>query len=147
MSLNPDQAKWAKEVIFSRKTNKIIHTPFYFKNATVKLTHAEKHLGFRLDTKLSFKEHTNNKTSKATKYIGLLRKFQLIISRRSLFIIYQSFIRPHVDYCYVIDDGPSNTSFPSKIESVQYNAARAIAVAIMGSSLDPFYQELELEYL
>ena len=147
MSLNPDQAKWAKKVIFSRKTNKIIHTPFYFKNATVKLTHAEKHLGFRLDTKLSFKEHTNNKTSKATKDIGLLRKFQLIISRRSLFIIYQSFIRPHVDYCDVIDDGPSNTSFPSKIESVQYNAARAIAVAIMGSSLDPFYQELELEYL
>ena len=147
MSLNPDQAKWAKKVIFSRKTNKIIHTPFYFKNATVKLTHAEKHLGFRLDTKLSFKEHTNNKTSKATKDIGLFRKFQLIISRRSLFIIYESFIRPHDDYCDVIYDKLSNASFPNKIEWVQYNAARAIAAAIKGSSLDKFYQELELEYL
>ena len=130
-----------------RKTNKIIHTPFYFKNATVKLTHAEKHLGFWLDTKLSFKEHTNNKTSKATKDIGLFRKFQLIISRRSLFIIYESFIRPHDDYCDVIYDEPSNASFPNKIESVQYNAAQAIAAAIKGSSLDKFYQELELEYL
>lgn len=130
-----------------RKTNKIIHTPFYFKNATVKLTHAEKHLGFRLDTKLLFKEHTNNKTSKATKDIGLFRKFQLIISRRSLFIIYESFIRPHDDYCDVIYDELSNASFPNKIEWVQYNAARAIAAAIKGSSLDKFYQEFELEYL
>ena len=36
--------KQAQEVIFSRKANKIIHSPLYINNATVKLTHAQNHL-------------------------------------------------------------------------------------------------------
>ena len=44
MSFNPDRAKQAQEVIFSRKANKIIHSPLYINNATVKLAHAQNHL-------------------------------------------------------------------------------------------------------
>ena len=46
MSFNLDRAKQAQEVIFSRKTNKVTHLPLYFNNVTVKLTYAQKHLGF-----------------------------------------------------------------------------------------------------
>ena len=59
-------------------------------------------LGLQLDSKLPFTEHTNNKISKATKAVGLLRKLQPILPRRSLLIIYKSFIRPHLDYGDVI---------------------------------------------
>ena len=45
MSFNPDRAKQAHKVIFSRKTNKIVHSPLYFNNPTVKLTHTQKQLG------------------------------------------------------------------------------------------------------
>ena len=55
-----------------------VHPPLYFNNATVKLTDAQKHLGLQLDSKLLFNKHTNNKISKATKAIGLLRKLQSI---------------------------------------------------------------------
>ena len=58
MSLNPDRVKLAQEVIFLRKTNKIVHPPLYFNNATVKLTYTQKHLDLQLDSKLSFSEHT-----------------------------------------------------------------------------------------
>ena len=44
MSFNADPAKQDQEVILSRKTNKIVHPPLYVNNATVKLTHAQKHL-------------------------------------------------------------------------------------------------------
>ena len=62
MSFNLDRAKQAQEVIFSRKTNKVKHLPLYFNNVTVKLTYAQKHLGFQLDNKLSFHEHPPTKS-------------------------------------------------------------------------------------
>ena len=65
MSLNLDRAKQAHEVTFLRKCNKIID----------------------LNSKLSFNERTNNKINKATKGIGLLRKLQPILPRKSLIII------------------------------------------------------------
>ena len=46
MSFNPDQAKQAQEVAFSKKNDKIIHPPLYFNNANVKLTHTQKQLDF-----------------------------------------------------------------------------------------------------
>ena len=46
MSFNPDQAKQAQEVAFSKKNNQIIHPPLYFNNANVKLTHTQKQLDF-----------------------------------------------------------------------------------------------------
>ena len=98
MSFNPDRTKLAQEAIFSRKTNESVHPPLFINNATVKLTHALKHLDLHLDSKLSFNEHTNNKISKATKGIGFLRKLQHILPHRSLSIIYKYFIRRHLDY-------------------------------------------------
>ena len=41
MPFNPDKAKQVQEVIFSRKTNRIIYPPLYFSNEVVKLMHAE----------------------------------------------------------------------------------------------------------
>ena len=63
---NPDQANEGKEVIFLRKTIKIIYPPLSFNNATVKLTPLQKHPGLQLDSKQSFNDHTNNRISKAT---------------------------------------------------------------------------------
>ena len=50
MSFNPDSAKHAQEDAFLRKTNKDAHPPLYFNNATVKLTHPQKHVGLQLDS-------------------------------------------------------------------------------------------------
>ena len=98
MSLNPDRAKQAQEVIFSRKTNKILHPPPDFNSATVKLTHIQKHHGLQPDNKLTLNEHANNKISRATKDIGLIGKLPPILPHRSLLIIHKSFIRSHLDY-------------------------------------------------
>ena len=81
------------------------------------------------------------------KGVGVLHKLQCFLPRSSLLTIYKSFIRPHLDYGDVIFDQPSNVTFSSKIESIQYNAALAIIVAIRGTSREKLYQELRLEYL
>ena len=48
---------------------------------------------------------------KISKTIGLLRKLQNILSRAALIIIYKTFIRPHLDYGYILYDEAYNMSF------------------------------------
>ena len=96
----------------------------------MKLAHALKQLGHHLNNKRSFNEQTNNQISKATKGIGLLRKLQPILSRKSLLTIYKFFITPQIDY----GDHLSIAFFSNKIESVQHNAALAMKGVIKGSS-------------
>lgn len=87
MPFNADQAKQAPETVFSTKTNKSIHQPLYFKNATVKPTHAQRQLSLQLENKLSSNEYTNNKNIKTTKGKGFLRKAERVLPRRDLLII------------------------------------------------------------
>ena len=80
-----------------------------------------------LDSKLSYKNHLQSVFSSVTKTIGLLRKFQSTLPRKSLVTIYRSFIRPHLDYSDVVYDQPLNESFHQSLESLPYSAAKAIA--------------------
>ena len=56
--------------------------------------------------------------------------------------IYKSFLRPHLDYGYVIFDRNFNEIFLNKPESAQYNSAIAITGAIRGSSREKPDQKL-----
>ena len=147
MSFNPDPSKQAQEVIFSRKIKKPNHPELIFNNIPVNQTPYQKHLGMFLDSKLNFSEHLKYITNKVNKSIGLLRKLQLILPRRSLVTIYKSFIRPHLDYGDIIFDQAFNKSFHDNLESIQYNASLAITGAIRGTSKEKLYQELGFESL
>ena len=149
MSFNPDRTKRTQEIIFSRKKNATTHPPLFFNNSEIKLSTNQKHLGFTLDSKLSFNEHINDNIYQVNKNkcVGLQRKLQTILPRSSLLTIYKSFISRLLDYTDVICDQTSSASFSRKIGSLQYNAALAITGAIKGFSREKLYQELGLEYL
>ena len=100
-----------------------------------------------LDDKLNFGENLKYIANKVNKSIGLLRKLQNLLPRRSLVTIYKSFIRPHIDYGDVIFDQAYNKSFHEKLENFQYNASLAITGAIRGTSKEKLYQELGFESL
>ena len=107
----------------------------------------QKHLRMFLDTKLDFQEHLKSILSKSNKTIGLLQKLHHILPRSPLLTIYKSFIRPHLDYGYIIYDPAYNASFHQKIDSIQYNAALAIKGAIRRTSKETLYDKLGLETL
>ena len=104
MSFNPDLLKQAKEVIFSKKFIPGIHPSLPFNNLLTEQTTTQKYLGLTLDHKLTFQYNVNEKIKKAMKVIGLLRKLQSILPRRSLLTIHKSFIRPYLDYVDVVYD-------------------------------------------
>ena len=84
---------------------------------------------------------------KLVKPVGLLRRFQPILSRSSLLTIYKTFIRSQLDYADVIYDQVYDSSFHEKLESLQYNACMGITGTITETSLEKLYQELGLESL
>ena len=147
MTFNPDPNKQAQEVIFSRKIRKTSHPPLTFNNNSVKQVQFQEHLGFYLDSRLNFREHLQNMFNKINKTISLLRKLQNNIPRAPLITIYKSFIRPHLDYEDILYDQMLNNYFHERLETIQYNAALAIAGAIRGNSREKLYQELGFESL
>ena len=100
-----------------------------------------------LDTKPNFQEHLNNVLSKVNKTIRLLRKRQAFLLRQSLVTVYKGFIRTNLDYEDIIYSQTYDESFLQKMESIQYNAALAIAGAIRGTSKEKLYLEIGLESL
>ena len=78
-----------KELYF-QKDQFIVHPPYlplYSNNVIVKLKYTQKHLCLQVDSELSFSEYTNNKISKVTIAIKLLRTLRTIFPRRSLLTI------------------------------------------------------------
>ena len=116
MSFNPDPSKQGQEVIFSRKIKKPNYPELIFNNISVNQTSYQKHVGMLLDSKLNFGERLKYITNKVNKTIGLLRKLQLILPRRSLATIYKSFVRPHLDYGDIIFHQAFNKSFHDNLE-------------------------------
>ena len=92
-----------------------------------------------LDDKLNFGEHLKHIAKKVNKSIGLLRKLQNLLPRRSLVTTYKSFIRPHIDYGDVTFDLAFNKSFHEKLELFQYNASLAVTGGMRGTSKEKLY--------
>ena len=74
--------------------------------------------------------------------IALIRRLSVNLPRNALLTIYKSFIRPHLDYGDILYDKPSNDSFQTKMEKVQYRACLAITGGIRGTSRERLYDEL-----
>ena len=147
MSFNPDPTKMAQEVSFSRKRPKVIHPSLIFNGKDVTCSESHKHLGFVFDPKLNFDMHLQGKLSIINNGIDLLRKLRHSIPRKLLLSIYKTFLRPHLDYFDVIYDHPYYEKSTDTVESIQYNAALAIAGAIQGASNKKLYNKLGLEHL
>ena len=74
-----------------------------------------------------------------------MKRFSLILSRKILLTIYESFVWPNLDYADIVYDKLFNKFFKRKIEMVQLKVALVITGAINGTSRDRLYQELGLE--
>ena len=142
MSFNPDPRKQAIELIFSTKKDNSDHPMLYFNKLRVTKLDKHKHLGFVLDSKLSFLSHFNAAISKSRKGLGILKLLSKYLSRETLNSLYKLYIRPHLDYGDVIYHIPNKEDsqhchgnfLMQKLESVQYSAALAITGAWRGTS-------------
>ena len=80
MIFNPDASKQFQEIVFSRKASGSNHQTVYFNNAPGIRENIQKHLGFFLDSKLSFFDHIKEKIKKATKGDPCYKKNELSVA-------------------------------------------------------------------
>ena len=141
MLFNPDPLKQAKEIVFPKKRCITQLPVLMFNNNVNSSTDSQKHLGMILDSKLSFINHLKEKISIANTGTGIIRCLYNFLPRFTRIDTYKAYVRPLLDYGDVIYDNSSNSSLSQMIESVQYNTALAITVAIRRSSREKLYQE------
>ena len=144
---HPEPNKQAVEILFSKNHEKDNYPPLNFNGENVQTAISQKHIGLVLDSKLDFNEHVNNRINKCNKMIDIMKKLSLFLSRKTLLIIYKSFVRPNLDYADMISDKPLNESLKTKTEMIQYRAAVVITGRIKDASRDHLFQEIGLESL
>ena len=121
MIFNSDLTKQTQEVLFSRKTKKLLHPSVSLNNISLKNSLFQKYYRLTLDEKLNVVEHIKNIPQKISETMSLFSRFQPILPRSSLLTIYKTFIRSQLDYTDIIYDQPYYSSFREKLESPQCN--------------------------
>ena len=84
-----------------------------------------KHLGVTLSHNTKWHEDINSILSSAARILGMIRKLQYSISRKSLNQIYISFLRPVLEYSAVVWDDYTLYKKES-LEKIQHEAARIV---------------------
>ena len=79
-----------------------------------------KHLGVTFQSDLSWNKHVTNIVSKADKSLDVMLALKYKLDRKTLEIIYMSFIRPILEYADIIWDN-CDTYFSDRIEKCKCN--------------------------
>ena len=92
-------ASKCKQMLISRKQKPLPHSHLKLGNNILERVYTYKYLGVQITSDLSWSDHIHTKCSKARKLVGLLyRQFQGNTDPATLFNLYRSLIRPHLEY-------------------------------------------------
>ena len=132
VTFNPSKTE---SLLFSRKLFKPLHPTLYMNQQDIITVESHKHLGLTFTNDLSWHEHLNNIKTKAWHRINVMRKLKFQLSRKSLQIIYFSFIRPLLEYADVVWDNCTQYE-ANELEKIQHEAARIVSGATKLVSID-----------
>ena len=138
VSFNPNKTE---AMIISRKVNKPYHPPLLMTNCQIQEVDSHKHLGLHFSNNGSWHNHIESIKEKAWQRVNVMRKLKFLLDRKSLEIIYISFIRPLLEYGDTIWD---NCTLYEKreLDKIQNEAARIVTGATALVSLQALYNEV-----
>ena len=122
------------------------HTVANMNNVEVKRVEEHEHLGLTLNKTCTWKKHLLDITSKAWKIIHILQALKFKLNRKTLEIIYLTFIRPMLEYADVVWDNCYNYEVEI-LEKIQVEAGRIVTGAIKACSAAKVMNDLGWETL
>ena len=154
LTLNSDLKKistWAKlwKVKFNQSKTELMTIcnrvmpqtmPLEFEDVILEDTDSHKHLGVTLQNNCKWDLHVQSIISKCRVLISCLRSFKYRLSRKSLEIMYKSFIMPHFDFSDVVWDN-CNCTLLDDLEKLHLDALRTIVGTVRGTSHVKLYTE------
>jgi hypothetical protein len=135
-------------MIISKKKLPIIHPDLTFQNQTIDRVKSHKHLGLVLSSDLTWTEHINLISAKATRLLNYMTPLKMKLDRLTLQRAYFSFIRPIIEYGDVVwDIAKTDDTTLDKLEKINANAARLVCGATARCHRANLYEENKWEYL
>ena len=103
---------------------------------------ATKFLGVILDYNLSWNDHIKKITTSLSRAIGILYKLKHILTKKTLFMLYNALVLPHITYCNIVW-GNSNKYNLDAILLLQKKAVRICTHSNYLAHADPIFYNLK----
>ena len=129
-----------KSLIISNKHNINEHPRLFLHNQEIKEISHHKHLGVTLSSNLRWNAHLEDIVSKCTKKLDIMRALKFKLDRKSLEIIFFSFILPVIDYGDVLYAGTYDSDL-CKLDRLQVDAMRIVTGATEKSNINLLFKE------
>ena len=136
-------AKKSKDIIFSKKSLNN-SPPIVFNDTFIERVNTHKHLGLSLTSSLDWSVQINEVCLKANRKLSVLRSVKLL-SRQTLDILYKLTVRSVIDYALPVYYKTLKQTEMSRLESLQYRAAKIVSGALHYTSKDKLNDELGWE--
>ncbi|XP_053381934.1 uncharacterized protein LOC128549348 [Mercenaria mercenaria] len=143
VSFNPSKSE---TTVISRKTSKPFHPPLLMYNQPIASVTSHKHLGVHLSEDGSWHTHITYITEKAWKRIHIMGKLKFQLDRKSLEIIYLSFIRQLLEYADVIFSNCTQYE-KQELDKIQNEASRIVSGTTQLVSFRELHKEVPCESL
>ena len=104
------------------------------------------HLGVNIQQNLKWDNQIDDMCTKANTRLDILNSLSKTLSRRSLDILYKTYVRSVLEYSDVLFCNTTQLNF-DKLDEVEKRAGRIVSGAIRGTSSDTLYSELSWESL
>ena len=143
VTFNPSKSE---SIIFSRKLNKPHHPQLVMNQQNINEVKSHKHLGIVFSNDCTWHEHLEYVKKKAWNRINVMRKLKFKLDRRSLQIIYFTFVRPLLEYADVLWDNCTQYEI-NDLEKIQNEAARIVTGATKLVSINSLCTETGWETL
>ena len=127
----------SKFLIFCKPQKKVSPPKLLLNNKQIECVNNFTFLGLTLDKSLNWKSHTNNIASKISRTLGVINSLKFIVPRKTLLVIYNSLILPHLNYCILIW-GHQN----KRLYKLQKKAVRIVTNSPLYSHSDAFFKNL-----
>ena len=135
-----------ESMIISRKKTALVHPPLNMYNQQIIQVDFHRHLGINLSNNCLWHSQIDLIKNKAWPKINILKKIKFTMDRKTLEIIYMSFIRSLLEYADTIWDNCTNYE-KDDLDKIQHEAARIVTGTTKLVSIDDLYNETGWETL
>jgi hypothetical protein len=118
----------------------------YMQNEVIQNVPHTQHLGVTLQQNLKWDKQFDHMCTKANKRLDIINSLSHKLSRKSLDLLYTTFVRSILEYCDVLFCNSTLANL-EQLDNIQKRAGRIVSGAIRGTSSVSLYNELSWENL
>ena len=120
----------------------LLTSPILIDGLPLTIQDSTKFLGVTIDSKLTWDNHIHNISNSISKAIGILYKLKHILNEKILFMLYNTLILPHINYCNIVWGNCCKTKINS-LFLLQKKAIRICTHSDYYSHTNPLFHQLK----